>query len=123
MTKSLMPLPNLRGGSTHQTTRRAKGVRKINSKDIAKRDNPTNKISLRIKNSRQASLKAHLKSILKELQNQEQIEMQIQNQSNILQDKTLIDPNTPTRKHLIFAIVPECDVLHTLHGVKAGEPF
>ena len=90
---------------------------------MAKRDNLANKISLRIKDSRQANLKAHFKAILKELQNKKQIEMQIQNQSNILRNKTLIDPNGPTRKHLTFAIVPECDVLLTLYGVKAGEPF
>ena len=64
-----MPLPKLRGGSDHQTSRRAKGVRKISSKDMAKRDNLANKISLRIKNSRQAGLKAHFKAILKELRN------------------------------------------------------
>jgi hypothetical protein len=62
-----MPLPKLRGGSGHQTSRRAKEVRKISSKDMAKRDNLANKISLGIKNSRQAGLKAHFKSILKEL--------------------------------------------------------
>jgi hypothetical protein len=64
-----MSLPKLRIGSGHQTSRRAKGVRKIGSKDMAKRDNLANKISLRIKNSGQASLKAYFKAILKELQN------------------------------------------------------
>jgi hypothetical protein len=64
-----MPLPKLRGGSGHQTSRRAKGVRKISSKVTAKRDNLTNKISLRVKNLRQAGLKAHLNAILKELRN------------------------------------------------------
>jgi hypothetical protein len=43
---------------------------------------------------------------LKELRNRKQVEMQVWNQSNILQDRTLIDPNGPTRKHLTFAIVP-----------------
>jgi hypothetical protein len=93
-----MPLPKLRGGSGHQTLRRAKGVRKISSKDMAKRDNLANKISLRVKNSRQAGLKAHFKAILKKLQG-------------------------PTRKHLTFVVVPECDVLLTLHVVEAGQPF
>jgi hypothetical protein len=64
-----MPFPKLRGGSSYQTSRRVKGVRKISSKDMAKRDNLANKISLRIKNSRQAGLKAHFKAILKELRN------------------------------------------------------
>jgi hypothetical protein len=57
----------LRGGFGHQTSRRAKGVRKISSKDTAKKDNLANKISLRIKNSRKAGLKMHFKVILKEL--------------------------------------------------------
>jgi hypothetical protein len=118
-----MPLPKLRGGSSHQTLRRVKGVRKICLKDMAKRDNLTNRISLRIKNSRQAGLKVYIKAILKELRNRKQIEMQIQNQNNILQDKSLIDPNGPMRKHLTFAIVPEYNVLLTMHGVEAGEPF
>jgi hypothetical protein len=72
-----MPLPKLRGGFGHQTLRRAKGMRKISSKDKAKRDNLANKISLRIKNSRQDGLKSHFKAVLKELRNKEQIEMQI----------------------------------------------
>jgi hypothetical protein len=62
-----MPLLKLRGGSGHQTSRRAKGVEKISSKDTAKRNNLANKISLKIKNSRQAGLKADFKAILKEL--------------------------------------------------------
>jgi hypothetical protein len=118
-----MPLLKLRGGSSHQTSRRAERVRKISSKDMAKRNNLANKISLRVKNSRQTGLKANFKVILKKLRNRKQIELQIRDQSNILQDKTLIDPNGPTRKHLTFAIVLECDILLTLHGVEAGEPF
>ena len=118
-----MPFPNLKGGSSHKTTRRAKGVRKISSKDTAKRNILTNKISVRIKNSRQAGLKAHFKAIPKELRNREQVKMQIQNQRNILENKTFINLNGSTRDHLTFAIVPECDVLLTLHGVKAEEPF
>jgi hypothetical protein len=70
-----MPLPKLRGGSGHQTSRRAKGVRKISSKDMAKQNNLANKISLRVKNSRQAGLKAHFKAIMKELQNRKQVEI------------------------------------------------
>jgi hypothetical protein len=62
-----MLLLKLRGGSSHQTSRRAKGVRKISSKDTVKRENLANKISMGIKNSRQDGLKAHFKAILKEL--------------------------------------------------------
>jgi hypothetical protein len=54
-----MPLPKLRGGFGHQTLRRDNEVRKISSKDMAIRDNLANKISSRIKNSKQAGLKAH----------------------------------------------------------------
>jgi hypothetical protein len=49
--------------------------------------------------------------------------MQIQNQSNILKNKTLVDPNGPTRKDLTSAIVPECDVLLASYVVEAREPF
>jgi hypothetical protein len=90
---------------------------------MAKRDNLANKITLEIKKLRQASLKAHFEAILKELRNWKQIEMQIWNLSNVLQDKTLVDPNGTTRKHLTFAIVPKCNTLITLHEVEAGEPF
>ena len=90
---------------------------------MAERENLTNKISLGIKNTRQAGLKAHFETVLKELRNRKQIEMQIQNQSNILQNKALVDPNGPTRHNLTFAIVPECDVLLALHGFEVGEPF
>jgi hypothetical protein len=103
--------------------REAERVRKINLKDTTKRNNLANKISLRVKNSRQAGLKAHFKAILKKLRNIKQIKMKIRDQSNILQDKALVNPNGPTRKHLTFAIVPKCDVLLTLHGVEAREPF
>jgi hypothetical protein len=72
-----MPLPKLRGGFDHQTSRRAERVRKISSKDTAKRNNLANKIFLRVKNSRQAGLKAHFKAILKELRNRKQVEMQV----------------------------------------------
>jgi hypothetical protein len=72
-----MPLPKLRGGSDHQTSRRTKGMRKISSKDTTKRNNLANKISLRVKNSKQAGLKAHFKAILKELRNRKQVEIQV----------------------------------------------
>jgi hypothetical protein len=49
--------------------------------------------------------------------------MQIRNQNNILQDNALVVSNGPTRKHLTFAIVSECDVLLTLHGVEVRGLF
>ena len=118
-----MPLPKSRGGSGHKTARRAKRVRKISSKDMTKRDNLTNKISLRIKNSRQTGLKIDFKSVPKELQNREQVKMQIRNQRNILEHKTLINLNGSMRDHLTFAIVPESNVLLATHGVEAREPL
>ena len=99
-----MPLTKLRGGSGHQTSRGAKGMREISSKDTTKRDNLANKISLRIKNLRQAGLKAHFKAIPKELRNRQQVKMQIRNQRNVLENKTLVNPNGFMRDHLTFAI-------------------
>jgi hypothetical protein len=108
-----MPLPKLRRGSSHQTSRRAERVRKISSKDTAKMNNLANKISLRVKNSRQAGLKAYFKAILKKLPNRKQIEMQIRDQGNILQDKALVDPNGPTRNTLPLLLSP--NVMYSLH--------
>jgi len=101
-----MPLLKIRRGSGHKIAKRAKGMREISSKDTAKRDNLANKISLRIKNSRQAGLKAHFKAIPKELRNREQVKMQIQNQRNILENKTLVNSNGSTRDHITLAIAP-----------------
>jgi hypothetical protein len=44
--------------------------------------------------------KAHFIIVLKELRNRMQIEMQVQNQSNILEHKALIYPNGATRDNL-----------------------
>jgi hypothetical protein len=78
---------------------------KINTKNSPKRGNPTNKV------------------IFKELQNRKQIEMQIWNQSNILEDKTLVHSNRATRDNFTPRLIPECDVFLTIYGVKAREPF
>ena len=90
---------------------------------MTKRDNLANKISLRIKNLRQAGLKAHFKAIPKELRNREQVKMQIWNQRNILENKTLINLNGSTGDHLTFAIVPECDVILNFMGSKLENHF
>ena len=82
-----------------------------------------NKISLRIKNSRQAGLKTHFKAVPKELRHRKQVKMQIRNQCNILENKALVNPNGSTRDHLTFAIVPESNVLLATHGVEAREPL
>jgi hypothetical protein len=49
--------------------------------------------------------------------------MQIRNQSNILENKALVHPNSATRNNLTSLLIPEWDVFLTNHGVEAGEPF
>jgi hypothetical protein len=49
--------------------------------------------------------------------------MQIQNQNNILRNKTLVDPSGPARNHLTFDIVLKGDVLLAFHGVEQPEPM
>jgi hypothetical protein len=54
-----MPLPNQRGGFYQKTSRKAIEICKISSKVSTKKGNPTNKIPLRIQNSRKGSLLKH----------------------------------------------------------------
>ena len=49
--------------------------------------------------------------------------MQIRNQSNILEDKTLIHLNGAKRDNLTSRLIPECDVFLTNYGVEARELF
>jgi hypothetical protein len=49
------------------------------------------------------------------------IKMKIVDQSNILENKTLVHYNGATRDNLTTSIVLESDVLLANHGVKAGE--
>jgi hypothetical protein len=86
-------------------------------------NSPLPSLPLSIQNSRKALFKVHFIVILKELQNRKQIELQIRNQSNILEDKTLIHSNGATINNLTSRHIPECDVFLTIHGVEAGEPF
>jgi hypothetical protein len=96
---------------------------KINTKNSTERGNLTNKIPLGIQNLRQSLFKAHFIVILKELRNRNQIEMQIQNQSNILENKTLVHLNEATRDNLTSRLILKCDVFLNIHGVVTGEPF
>jgi hypothetical protein len=84
---------------------------------MTKRNNLTNQISLRIKNSRQASLKVHFKAILKELQNWKQIKMQIQNQSHTLQDKTSLTQMVPWESTLPLLL--SLNVMYSLHYTRS----
>jgi hypothetical protein len=74
--------------------------------------NWTNKIPLSIQNSRKALFKAHFIVILKELQNRKQIEMQIRNQSNILEEKALVHSNGTMRDNLTSRLIP--NVMYSL---------
>jgi len=65
----------------------------------------------------------HFKIVLEELQDKKQVKMQIQNQSNNIENKTLVHPNGSTRNYLTFPIVPGSDVLFVLHGGEVGEQF
>jgi 3-dehydroquinate dehydratase len=48
--------------------------------------------------------------------------MQVRNQSNILEYKTLIHSNGAMTDNLTSRLIPECDVFLTNHGVRAREP-
>jgi hypothetical protein len=96
---------------------------KNNTENSTKRGNLANKIPTGIQNLRQALFKAHFLVIVKELQNWKQIEMQIRDQSNILENKAIVHSNGATRNNLTSWLIPECDVFLTNHGVEAGEPF
>jgi hypothetical protein len=61
---------------------------------------------LSIQNSRKALFKAHFIVILKELQNRKQIEMQIRNQSNILEENALVHSNGAMRDNLTSRLIP-----------------
>jgi hypothetical protein len=118
-----MPLPKRRGRSYQQTSRRARRMQKISTKNSTKRGNLTNKIPMSLQKMRKSLFKAHFIVILKELRNRKQIEMQVRNQSNILEDKTLFHSNGATRDNLTSRLIPECDVFLTIHRVEVGELF
>jgi len=63
-----MPLPELRGLTSHQTVRSARRrSREVNAKHTTKRNNAANKIPSGIKNTRATSLETHLIPIIKKL--------------------------------------------------------
>jgi hypothetical protein len=97
-------------------------MRKISLKNLTKRGDPTNKIPIGIQNTRKISLKVHFIVILKELQNRKQIEVQIRNQSNILEDRALNHTNGAMRDRLSSRLIPECVLFLTDHKIEDGEP-
>jgi hypothetical protein len=94
-----MAFPKRRGRSCQQTSRRARRMRKISTENSTKRGNLAKKIPTGIQNPRQALFKMHFIVILKELRNLKHIEMQIRNQSNILENKALVHSNGVTRNN------------------------
>jgi hypothetical protein len=95
-----------------RVSRRARRMCKISLKNSTKRGNLTYKTPLSIQNLRTTLLKAHFKVILKELPNRKQIKMQIRNQSNILEDKTLVHLNRATSDNLTSRLIP--NVIYSL---------
>jgi hypothetical protein len=96
---------------------------KNGTKNSIKGGNLSNKIPTGIQNPRQAIFKAHFVFMLKELRNIKKIEMQVWDQGNILENKTLVHSNGARRDYLNSRRIPECDVLLTNHGAEAGDPF
>ena len=90
MTKSPMPLPELRRRIRNQTASRTKGFGKISSKNTIERRDTAHKFSLTIKNARKTFLEANLKAVFKQLRDRKQVEVQRINQSNITQHKAIV---------------------------------
>jgi hypothetical protein len=96
---------------------------KTGSEKLTDKGNLANKIPMGIPNLRQVLFKTHFTVILKELRNWKQIEMQIWNQSNILENNALVHPNGAMRNNITSWLIPECDVFLTNHEVEAREPL
>jgi hypothetical protein len=68
-----MQFPKLRRKTSNQTTRRANTLRKIGSENLTLGDDRTNKIALRIQNTRTARFETDFKTLIKELGDREKI--------------------------------------------------
>src|SRR6185312_14420306 len=118
-----MPLPELRGLTSHQTVRGARRrSRKVNAKHTTKRNNAAHKIPSGIKNTRATSLETHLKPIIKKLRNREQIKTKFIDKSNLSQGEVIRNSNSANSTYLSSTVIPEGDVLFVLHRGEAGEP-
>src|SRR6185369_9895919 len=123
MTKSPMPLPELRGLTSHQTVRSARRrSREVNAKHTTKRNNAANKIPSGIKNTRATSLETYLIPIIKKLRNRKQIKTKFINKSNLSQGEVVRNPNSANSTYLSSAVIPKDDVLLVLRRGQAGEP-
>ena len=110
-----MPLPELRGLTSHQTVRGARRrSREVNAKHTTKRNNAANKIPSGIKNTRATSLETHLKPIIKKLRNRKQIKTKFIDKSNLSQGEVIRNPNSANSTYLSSAVIPEDDVLLVL---------
>src|SRR6185437_2107392 len=90
MSKSPMPLPQIRRRTSQQATRRAKrSSKKVNQENPIARCNPANQISSGIQNTRTALHEANFKPLIKKLRNRKKIEPKVQNQSNLFQGKVI----------------------------------
>src|SRR6185312_199734 len=118
-----MPLPELKGLTSHQTVRGARRIsRKVNAKDTTKRNNAANKSPSGIKNTRVASLETHLIPIIKKLRDRKQIKTKFINKSNLSQGEVVRNPNSANSTYLSSTVIPEDDVLLILRRGEAGEP-
>jgi hypothetical protein len=68
-----MQFPKLRRKTSNQTTRRANTLRKNGSENLTLGDDRTNKIALRIQNTRTARFETDFKTLIKELGDREKI--------------------------------------------------
>src|SRR6185436_10751197 len=101
MSKSPMPLPQIRRRTSQQATRRAKrSSREIDQENSVTRNDPANKVSSGIQNSRTTLQKANFKPLIKKLRNREQIKAKIRNQSNISQGEALRNSNSANTTYL-----------------------
>src|SRR6185369_8752665 len=112
MSKSPMPLPQIRRRTSQQATRRTKrSSREVNQENPIARCNPTNQISSGIQNTRTALIEANLKPLIKKLRNRKQIEPKVRNQSNLSQGKAIRNSNSAKSTYLSSSIIPEHNLL------------
>src|SRR6185295_8394488 len=110
MSKSPMPLPQIRRRTSQQATRRAKrSPREINQEHSVMRNDPANQVSSGIQNSRTTLLEANFKPLIKKLRNREQIKVKIRNQSNLSPGKVIRNSNSANTTYLALNIIPKYD--------------
>src|SRR4026209_793514 len=108
MSKSPMPLPQIRRRTSQQATRRAKrSSREVNQENPIARCNPANQISSGIENTRTTLLEENLKPLIKKLRNREQIEPKVRSQSILSQGKATRNLNSTKSTYLSSSIIPE----------------